>query len=222
MLLLLGCWSGLVQAQPKKIHLEYEVKRDGQPFATVKEDFTQDGRTYQVQSVTKGVGIYALFGERVLTSAGDVAAEGLKPKHFELKQGDNPKKTLIADFDWDKNVLNMQVKGKLKTELLQPGTQDLASYNYQFMYKPPQKGEVTVTLTTGKKLNTYQYSASEGATQTLAGQDMNILQMDTVKVDEADKKQLWLAPDLHYLLMRYQQNEDGAVLEQVITKISIQ
>ncbi len=220
---LLGCWHGLVLAQPRQIHLEYEVKRDGKPFATVKEDFTQDGRTYQIQSVTKGVGIYALFGERVLTSAGDVTAEGLRPKHFGLKQGDNPNKTLAADFDWAKNELNMQVKGKLKTVPLQTGTQDLASYAYQFMYKPPQKGEVSVVLTTGKKLNTYQYQVSpEISPQILANQSVNIVQLDTVKAAETDKKQLWLGGNLHHLLVRYQQNEDGAVLEQVITKVSIQ
>ena len=219
---ILGMWCGLAQAQPKQIHLEYEVKRDGKPFATVKEDFTQDGKTYQIQSVTKGVGIYALFGERVLTSAGDVTNEGLRPKRFELKQGDNPKKTLIADFDWTQNQLNMQVKGKLKTEPLQPGTQDLVSYPYQFIFRPPQKGAVNVTLTTGKKLNTYQYQAEEVAPQTLAGQSVNILQLDTMKGNDADRKQLWLATNLHYLLMRYQQHEDGALLEQVVTKISIQ
>jgi hypothetical protein len=126
-------------------------------FGQVKETFTQTGKQYRIKSVTKGYGVYALMGERVLTSTGEVTKSGLKPTHFELHQGKSAKKTLIADFLWAKSTLNMQVKGETRTEKLVTGTQDLASYVYQFMFNAPIKDEVNVTLTTGKRLNTYQY-----------------------------------------------------------------
>ena len=43
------------QAAPKKIQLEYEVKRDGELFANVVENFSQDGSQYKIESVTKGI-----------------------------------------------------------------------------------------------------------------------------------------------------------------------
>src|SRR5688572_30439862 len=152
--------ANLASALPKNIQLEYDVSRNGEQFAKVTESFTQTGKQYHIQSVTKGLGVYALMGERVLTSTGIVTKTGLKPVHFELQQGKRAKKALIADFNWDKNLLAMQVKGETRTEKLEPGTQDLASYVYQFMYSLPQKNvskpdEVTVILTTGKKLNQY-------------------------------------------------------------------
>ena len=150
-------YADLAQALPKNVQLEYDVVRDGKLFARVKESFTQNGKQYRIQSITKGVGIYALLGERKLTSTGAVTKAGLKPNHFELHQGKNDNKTLIADFDWAKNTLSMQKKDEKQTEKLSTGTQDLASYAYQFMFNPPLKDDITVAMTTGKKLNVYQY-----------------------------------------------------------------
>jgi len=123
-------------ALPKNITLKYEVIKNDSPFANVKEHYTVNGNAYKVESITKGVGVYALFGERTLSSAGSVTENGLVPQHFELHQGDNAKRTLIADFDWQNKQLNMQVKGKPKVAALLPNTQDLASYAYQFMHQP--------------------------------------------------------------------------------------
>lgn len=209
---------------PKHIQLEYEVTRDGKPFATVKETFTQDGKQYNIESITKGIGIYALFGERKLTSAGELTAQGLVPMHFELHQGDSARKSLIADFDWAKTTLNMQVKGKTKTAILEAGTQDLASYTYQFMFTPPLKNEVNVALTTGKKLNQYQYKVAErGVLLDAANVQYKTTHLVSTKAEDESKKQLWLAENQYYLLVRYRQlDENGATLEQTLTKIHVE
>ena len=225
--LLLLFWllsANLAFAQPKIIQLEYEVTRDGKPFATVKETFTQDGKQYKIESITKGIGVYALFGERKLTSAGEVNNLGLKPMHFELHQGDSGRKSLITDFDWAKNTLNMQVKGEIKSAVLEKNTQDLASYAYQFMFTPPLKDQVNVTLTTGKKLNQYQYKvAKRGVMLDAANVQFATTHLVSTKVEDESKKQLWLAQDQHYLLLRYSQlDENGATLEQTLTKIHVE
>ena len=216
--------ANLAFAQPKSVQLEYEVTRDGKPFATVKESFTQDNKQYKIESITKGIGVYALFGERKLTSTGEVTNEGLKPRHFELHQGDSARKSLITDFDWANNTLNMQVKGKTKTAILEAGTQDLASYTYQFMFTPPLKKEVNVALTTGKKLNQYQYEVAErGVVLNTATVQYKTTHLVSTKAEDESKKQLWLAEDQHYLLVRYRQlDENGATLEQTLTKIHVE
>lgn len=206
------------------MQLEYEVTRDGKPFATVKESFTQDGNQYKIESITKGIGVYALFGERKLSSTGELTAQGLKPMHFELHQGDGGRKSLITDFDWAKNTLNMQVKGKTKTAVLEAGTQDLASYAYQFMFTPPLKDAVNVALTTGKKLNLYQYKVAErGVVLDAANAQYKTTHLVSTKAEDDSKKQLWLAENQHYLLVRYRQlDENGATLEQTLTKIHVE
>ena len=200
----------------------YEVTKNGQPFAKVHEQFTVNGSSYKVESVTKGIGVYALFGERVLTSKGEVTAQGLKPEHFELHQGDNPKKALLADFDWAKQNLRMTVKGKLKEAALVAGTQDLASYAYQFMYQPETlKGDITVTLTTGKKLNQYQYHINPEPEMIESGAlQYKTLHLAPPAKDTQETKELWLAADYHYVPVKILMvDESGQKLEQILTEL---
>ena len=216
--------ASLVFALPKSVQLEYDVSRDGKLFARVKESFTQNGKQYRIQSITKGVGIYALLGERKLTSTGAVTKTGLKPTHFELHQGKNDNKTLIVDFDWAKNTLSMQKKDEKQTEKLSAGTQDLASYAYQFMFNPPLKDDITVTMTTGKKLNVYQYKVLARSTNlNLAKTNYKTLQLSNEAATGQDKRQLWLAQDQFYLPVRYQLTDEGGdSYEQTLTKIHVE
>jgi len=150
------------QAAPVRIEIEYEVYKGNIPFATVKELFETNHQSYQVMSESKGIGVFALLGERKLVSQGIVDGKnGLKPITFKLQQGDKQK---AANFDWEKKQLQMQSKGKTRTaELTQP-TQDLASFAYQFAYQPPIDGQAyQVALTTGKRLKQYTYQV-EAAT----------------------------------------------------------
>lgn len=220
-------FGAIAQAVPKSVQLEYEVKRDGKLFAKVVENFSQDGSQYKIESVTKGVGVYALLGERKLNSSGSVTKDGLKPKHFELHQGDSKKKTLINDFDWAKNTLSMQVKGDVKTQTLEKGTQDLLSYAYQFMFmssKARAANAINVTLTTGKKLNHYQYKVmGRGLKLSAANAQFKALHIANSPAAGDDKKQLWLAEDQYYLPVQYKlTDEDGANFEQTLTSIHVE
>lgn len=217
--------TAMSAAAPKRIQATYEVTKNDQPFAKVQEQFTVHKGSYKVESVTKGIGVYALFGERVLSSSGEVSAQGLKPVRFEMRQGDNPKKTLTADFDWDKQQLRMRVKGKTKEAALTPGVQDLASFAYQFMYLPaPLKGDIAVTLTTGKKLNQYHYTiADEPETLSIAGVNYQTVHLAPAAQDAQETqetKELWLAADYHYVPVRILMvDENGQKLEQVLTEL---
>ncbi len=218
------------QLPPKRIQATYEVTKDGMPFANVHEQFVITGNSYKVESVTKGIGIYALFGERKLISVGELTNQGLKPAHFELQQGDNPKKALLADFDWSKSALHMLVKGTPKDAELAPGTQDLASYAYQFMFVPaPLKNEITVTLTTGKKLNQYVYKINaEQEVLNIAGMQYKTLHLLPPAPLDASKpptetKELWLATEHRYVPVRIMMiDENGQKLEQTLTELHVE
>ena len=221
--LLLLCVSHVVLAAPRQVQLSYEATRNGQPFATVNETYRQEGNRYRIESVTKGVGVYALFGERRLTSTGEVTAQGLKPEHFELHQGDNEKRSLYTDFDWANNQLKMQVKGKLNTVSLEPGAQDISSFIYQFMFAAPAGNEVKLPVTTGKKLRTYHYhiDAKDEVLDIAAGK-FKVLHLSEAVQDE-DGKELWLAADRHYLPVKLMMVDDkGSKIEQVLTSINVE
>jgi hypothetical protein len=215
------CVVPAAHAVPKSIKLTYEVKRNGKLFGRVTETFSQNGKQYQLQSITKGIGVYALLGERKLLSQGDVTKEGLRPKHFESLQSNSAKKNLINDFDWKARMLLMQVKGEKQQEALTVGTQDLLSVMYQFMYKPPKVGSLKLAVTTGKRLKTHQYqvTAQTAPLVTEAGQ-FKVLEL--VETDDADAKKIYLATEKYALPVKIVVQDDGATIEQLITQITIE
>lgn len=174
--------------------------------------------------MTQGLGVYALFGKRVLTSEGEVTSEGLKPSHFKLERGDSPKKSLTADFDWSANQLNMTVKGKPVTVPLQKGTQDLASFPYQFMFKQPQGAELKLPVTTGRKLKTYHYKiiGRDIAQQMPAGNYKTIHLVNADVQEPDDEKELWLGAESHHLPVRLIAHDDGAKIEQRLTSLQVE
>ena len=211
-----------VNAAPTEVDVVYEATRNGQPFATVTETYRAENGRYRIESVTRGSGLYALFGERRLTSEGEVTPQGLKPSHFELHQGDNEKKALYADFDWAAGKLTMKVKGKLETVPLTAGAQDLSSFMYQFMFKQPTGNEFVLPVTTGKRLKQYHYRVVERDVplQTAAGN------FSTMHLADADKsgdegKELWLGKEAHYLPVRLIMKDDGATIAQTLTSVRV-
>ena len=225
-------FSSLVSAQqsalPKRVQANYAVTKNGLPFAKVRELFVITGNTYQVESVTKGIGIYALFGERQLTSQGEVSRLGLKPKRFQLHQGRDEKHSLIADFDWPNKILQMTVKGEHKEATLTAGVQDLASYPYQFMFLPkPLKNRLLLTMTTGKKINLYEYKVgNKKELIKIADKQystMHLAQVVNEIAEKTDRKDLWLAADKYYLLVRLVMVDDqGKKLEQTLTELHVE
>lgn len=211
-------------ADPKKVTAVYEATRDGKPFATVNETFREDRTHYRIESVTTGTGVYALFGKRRLVSEGEVTAEGLKPHHFELQQGDDSKKKVVADFDWGAGKLAMTSKKKTVTADLAPGTQDLASFPYQFMFQPPAGNEVIMLVTTGKRLRNYRYQVGTPDEKLEALGGLKVVRLSNAGHDDGDdEKELWLAVEKHYIPAKIVLRDDnGARIEQVLTSLSIE
>ena len=216
--------ASLAQAAPQSIKAVYHVTRNGQPFADITETYRQQDGRYTLESITDGIGIYGLFGKRRLLSEGEVTAQGLRPARFEQQQGDDAKRTVKADFDWKAGTLSMAYKGKSKTETLPAGTQDLASFAYQFMFSPPTADGIEMPVTTGKKLRVYRYAASERDVdvETPAGK-FRTLRLVNTKESSQEDKQLWLATDRHHLPVRIvMQDEKGATIEQVLTSLHVE
>ncbi len=210
-------------AAPKQIELEYQVTRNGQPFATISEHYQNDNGRYTIESTTKGKGVYALLGKRILISEGEVISEGLKPNHFETLQ--NNKKTLISDFDWAAGTLTLNNKGNVETVPLQKGAQDLISFSYQFMFRAVQGDDVVLPLTTGRNLRTYTYKVIERDTalETPAGRYKTVHLINASNDPKDDKKELWLGTETQNLPVKILiHDETGATIEQVLSSVHVE
>jgi hypothetical protein len=213
---------GVAQAAPPtKISLEYMATRDGKPFANVTESYKQENGRYKIESLTAGIGVFALLGKRVMTSEGEVTPQGLKPSHFELRQGDNPKKALISDFDWSASTLNMQIKGEASSSPLDKGAQDLASFPYQFMFNPPKADDFYLAVNSGRKLGNNHYKVTErSAVVEIDGKKYKALHLVDASEEAKDGKELWLGAAQYNLPIKLTlKDETGATIEQTLTSI---
>ncbi len=216
-LLLAGMAS--LQAAPKQLELTFALMEQGHTIGTVKEQLVMTGARYALNSLTQGVGLYRLMGQRRMSSRGQVVANQLRPDHFESVPSKQAKKALITDFDWDKKRLTMQVKGEQETVPLSKGTQDLLSVMYCFIWQPPRATQLMVPVTNGKKLVSRKFVVSEESAPltTPAGR------FQVVKLSEVDgDKTLYLARDQGYLPVKLEIVDDGRKLEQVITSVRSQ
>ncbi len=117
-------------------------------------------------------------------------------------------------------------KGEPQAVPLTAGTQDLASFAYQFMFLPrPFKNDITVTLTTGKKLNQYQYKVKPEFEQiNVAGSQYKTVHLVPADSDkgQSETKELWLAAEKNFILTRFLMVDgDGAKLEQTLTELHV-
>ena len=207
------------EKSPTKINIEYEVFKGDIPFATIKEEFEVKQQGYQITSLQKGMGVFALLGERILTSQGQVNSNGLVPTKFKLQQGDRLK---IATFDWPNKTVNMEYKGKVRTEALTAGTQDLSSFAYQFRFQPPvEKKPYQLALTTGKNIKNYTYQV-EAQTIELDGKPVACLHLFQENPGK-ETKEFWVAKEYAYLpIYIVVVDKHGQRLEQTVTKFSTQ
>ena len=210
---------------PSILELKYELTQNGELLGAVIERFLIDEKgKYHIESTTKGIGLYALFGDRVLTSEGSITSEGLKPKHFELHQGSNASKDAIVDFDWDNQILITRYKGNETKENIENKTQDLISYLYQFNYENFDESMIEFAAATGKKYKKYQFKITDKKVA-LSSADMNFetyLVQSLAEKDGKPETQIWLNNKLYKLPIRIRyQEKNGATLEQNLVQTNI-
>jgi hypothetical protein len=185
----------------------YELSRNGMAVATVTQRLEHDGRSYQIIETWKGRGVFSLKGDATRTSRGVVAADGLRPQHFEDKR--SGRDTLQATFD-----------PASKTPTLQQ--QDQLSFVWSLAFAPPGK-PVNVSVADGKHVSQYGYQpAGKEKIKTPAGE------FDAVKFvkrrDRPEDKatEIWLSTDRQIPVRILVVDKEGTKLDQVAAKITAQ
>lgn len=217
--------SAAFGAPPTAISATYQVSKDGQPFATATEKFTQADKRYRIESETRGTGVYGIFlpGAIRLISVGEVTSEGLRPAHFEYHRGSDERKKIVADFDWTAKTLTSQQNGKTETQPLEGNVQDRISQLYSFVFNPPGNEDLKLAMTNGKTVSQYSYQfVGEQKLDTPAGR-YQTLHYKLPKTPEEDGKELWLAKELGYFPVKIVIDErSGGKLEQVATRVRLE
>lgn len=225
LLLFLLALGGMAHAAPQQVTAKYRVIKAGQTVGEISERFERNGqKQYRLESVTTATGIFAFFAKGAirLQSEGSIAADGLRPEHFEHHRGADPARVIVADFDWKARRVSHKYDGKLETDTLPSGAQDRLSQLYQFMFEPPQPPAVEFSVSTGRKLNLYRYRVvGEETLDTPAG-SFQTLHLSRPRTRDEDGVELWLAKSRHHVPVRIVfEDRDGGRLEQQLESLSI-
>ncbi len=210
---------------PSRIEATYDVLSRGVRMGVVHEVFTYNDFHYHIVSVTKPVGLLALFQPEtiVFTSEGEVTPEGLRPVKFTHHRVRDTSRNNRADFDWNSYVLTLNDPSGTRELLLPPGTQDRLSMMYQFVVMPPYgKLEFKFNMTNGSKLEAYRYQLHPEQTAEVPFGSIRSYHLYTLPQRSAWKSEIWLAVDHGFVPCKVVLTEDsGDKLVQVLTALNI-
>lgn len=225
--LLLFCIAPtLFAAPPAHIEASYDVITRGIKIATINETFTRSGNHYRIESVTKPVGLLAMFKPDTLhvVSEGDINAQGLRPQHFVYQRSQETIKNTEANFDWGHSSLMLSDRYGSRFESLPAATQDRISVQYQFRYIAMlrDRKDVTMHITNGSKIDTRHYLVRGRQMLTVPLGTLETLYLSTEPEATAWKTEIWLSVENGNFPCKIAVTEDnGDQLAQVLTALSI-
>ena len=152
--------AGAVSAAPRSVQATYNAYMNGMSIGVISERFEAARGTYRIVSESRPSGLAALIQRQPLLfeSRGELAANGLRPLHFEARRTAAEPPQVTANFKWREKELVLNNKGKIETKSLAAGTQDRLSIMYQFMFMPLREARhVDFSMTNGRKLDRYRY-----------------------------------------------------------------
>ena len=212
-------------AVPRAIAAHYDVYMNGVRVAEMTETFESANGEYRLVSESHAVGLLALFHRRParFVSRGLLTPSGLRPQRFEGQRGDQESRRVRGEFDWTADRLTIEHDGRTDHLPLPSGTQDRLSVMYQFMFLAPAgPGELTISMTNGRKLDRYRYTVQPGADVDTPLGRLSAVHLVRQRRPDENATELWLSRDHRHLPVKMTiVEEDGSRYEQVATRIEI-
>lgn len=211
---------------PTQIQLVFNVYRGEQGLLLGKTThrWRVVDKDYSISSTTEATGLFSLFfnGKYLMTSRGKLTEAGLQPSAFWVQRG-REDRTEEAAFDWEAKILAYGKSNELQRAELSAGTQDQLSGMYQLALTAPHQGRVQVSLTTGRKLNQYEYQVIGNETiETPLGKFKAEHIASVKKAQDEDTGDIWLAIDQYYLPVRFKlTTRNGEVLDHMLAEVHI-
>lgn len=175
-----------------------------------------DGR-YRLTSIVETSGlVWLIKAYRIeMESRGWLTSEGLRPESFAIRRNGKEAREK-ASFDWE----NMTVRvGDHAEQALNPGAQDLLSFNFQLGYLAHPEAGSRLYIATGRKYGVYQIEVLGDEEIEVPAGVMRTLHLRAPGVNTTE---LWLAYDYLLLPVKIRHvDSKGDSLVQVATQIQV-
>jgi hypothetical protein len=225
-LLLLSVGTQSVHAAPaSRIQASYDVMGYGFKLISVSETYSRTQDTYQIESVSKAVGLLARFKPEVIhtTSKGLITAQGLRPLSYTSKRELDTQRNTSATLNWDSaTIVHKDYQGE-RTAALPAGTQDRLSAMYQFQFLPLQSmNEVKLTITNGRDLDHYSYHITPEQSVTVPMGTFKTRYLAIPRQEDGSTFEIWLATELgNFPCKIVITDADGNKATQVLTELTV-
>lgn len=219
--------SQALYAEPaSKIQASYDVIGFGMTLATITETYTRTQDSYQIESVTRSVGLLARLKPETIyvTSKGKITPQGMLPLSYVLTRENDTNKNASAKFNWEKEILtHTDYKGIIDLPLPK-GAQDRLSvlYHLPILVNAGQT-EFKFSITDGNNLENYSF--------TLAAEQQNVRvplgtyttrYISSTPVAEEVKYEIWMATEhSNFPCKIIVTDAKGGKLTQVLTGLTI-
>ena len=216
-----------VLADPaSKIQASYDVIGFGMTLAQISETFTRSNDTYQIESVTKAVGMLARFKPETIrvTSQGKISAQGLAPLSYTVTREVDTHKNAAAKFNWEKFLLTHTDYKGVNDLPLSNGTQDRLSVLYHLpILIGTGQSEYKFSITDGNNLEDYRFTlvAEEQIIRVPLGEFKTRL-ISSTPIGKEVKYEIWMATEgdkFPYKIIVT--DSKGGKLTQVLTALTI-
>lgn len=197
----------------------YRVDRGDREFeigrAVSEWEISDDRYVLRLQMETTGL-VWLFKSYRIeMESRGWLTATGLRPEYFSIRRNDQAAKER-ATFDWAQMQVSVADK---PPQALDPGAQDLLSFNFHLGFMPDSRVATHLPIVTGKKYAIYPLA--------VVGDEEIELPMGRVRtlhVRSAGEHttELWLAYDYFLLPVKIRHvDREGGSFVQVATGIRV-
>lgn len=215
-----------VHAAPaSRIQASYDVMGYGFKLISISETYTRTQDQYQIESVSKAVGLLARFKPEVIhtTSKGVITAQGLRPLSYISKRELDTQRNASATLNWDAaTILHKDYQGE-RTATLPAGTQDRLSAMYQFQFLPlSSMSEVSLTITNGRDLDHYSYHITPEQSVAVPMGTFKTRYLAIPKQEDGSTFEIWLATELgNFPCKIVITDADGNKATQVLTGLTV-
>ena len=211
-------------AQVSHIDAHYDVLKGNIKIATVTETYTRTQDSYRIESVTKAIGLLAMFKPEVIhvTSEGTLTAKGLRPLTYIQKRKLDTERNTRADLDWKTKHITLTDRAGKRTLPLPDGTQDRLSAMYQFMFAPLQNStELNFKMTNGSKVDDYSYRIMPDQNMTIPLGTFKTFYVANPPQEGENRTEIWLATQHGNFPYKMTVTEpDGGKITQMLNKIN--
>lgn len=211
---------------PGKIQAHYDVIGFDIKLAEISETFTRTEDNYQIESITKAVGLLArLKPETVrVISQGKINTKGLVPLSYSLSRDVAAHKNTHATLNWETSMISLNDYKGLVERPLPQGTQDRLSVLYHLPHVSKSADtEFKFSITDGNSLDDYTYTLTPEETSVSvplgAYKTRHIYGIST---STAVKYDIWMASELDYFPCRIIVTDaKGGKLTQILTHLTV-